>query len=242
MKTQKTLKRYISSIILVAFIISGNVGAAFGADNNVAQPICYQNNGITIEYRMVNNSENIVEYRDENNGENFNVYSYGIGTNKYSSETYDNNGILLNRVVQEDDRLVTYDAKGNTVAITELNKDGVSKIDSNTPNSYSAYTWENYIKKGSGNTEFTNWAISTIISTLVASICTSFGIGPFVANAMGAIAGRISSKKIPIVYYTGSKQLGWTYGTRVAHIICDVYQYGNYTGYIGHYDEIVPVH
>jgi hypothetical protein len=238
----------ISLVILISF--STNIKLAHGATAlpSNSDDTFRENDIIKIETNYIGEEQRSIRYINRDNSEDFTIHAYGIGTNNYYSETSASDGSLLYKVEQVDDMLTTYDSKGNIAAVTTVNSStlinsyGISVETIIDFSSQALYTWDSYIKYGKGNTKFTTWTISAIITTFVAALCATYSIGWFASSALGTIASTIANAMIPTVYYTGSRQLGWTYGTRVARINCDVYRYSYTSGYIGHYNEIVNVH
>ena len=126
MKGKKWFK-FVSSILVVMLIVSTNAGAIFAAESTLPNEV-YSENGIQVEVTKLNSTDSIIDFEDNNGGEDYTIYAYGAGTGEYYSETYDQEGNFLNKVIQDGNDFIVYDINGNILAESTLSDSDVANL------------------------------------------------------------------------------------------------------------------
>ena len=244
MKGKKWFK-FVSSILVVMLIVSTNAGAIFAAESTLPNEV-YGENGIQVEVTKLNSTDSIIDFEDNNGGEDYTIYAYGAGTGEYYSETYDQEGNFLNKVIQDGNDFIVYDINGNILAESTLSDSDVANLVGQKENGISpmAYTWVGDPVWSEGSTHIYQFLESTVTSLLAAVIAGVFGIpsGTIAYAIVKRIAKKVVDGAFPIVYYAGWKQYGWDTGFSIMQVDIFFYSGPNQTGYIDDYYAIVPNH
>lgn len=227
----------ISIIVILSVMLSTIPTVSWAAETTDSS------SNVTIDCEKISESEGYVSFNYSNADDDFSIYYNNTGNNDYYSETFDENGNLLYKVVQEGNILFCYDTNGNILAETTLST-ADEKVESEQGSiAPLAYVWDDNLYWASGDTKIYNFSINLVVTIISGALTASMGLpGIILDKAINTLARQICDYAIPVIYYDGWKQYGWDTGFSIIRVNVDFYRYGHYNGFMQNYNKIIPNH
>ena len=240
---KKYWQKFIAIMVIFAVAFPTNATAVLAAENTNANYTVKIDDNVTINHEQINEEEGNLTFEYKNPNDDFTIHYNNSGNKDYYSETYDKDGNILYKVIQEGNSLICYDIDGNVLGKTTFSSEKISSGIEQSAISPLAYIWDDELAWVSGDTEIYNFSLKLVITIISAAITASYGIpGMIVDKAITTLAEQIIDNAIPIIYYDGWKQYGWDTGFSIIRVNVDFYRYGHYNGFLQNYNKVIPNH